>query len=95
VQPAIAETGRSIALVLDASGSMNAQLPEGTTRIDAAKAAVRQQLQCIANVARGSYFYAAGANELTDALGKAAEAKAAGHPLRKSRSSSPPRNSAN
>jgi von Willebrand factor type A domain len=35
-----AETGRSIALVLDASGSMNAKLPDGTTRIDAAKAAV-------------------------------------------------------
>ena len=38
--PAVAETGRSIELVLDASGSMNAKLPEGTTRIAAAKAAV-------------------------------------------------------
>jgi hypothetical protein len=38
--PAAAETGRSIELVLDASGSMNAKLPEGTTRIAAAKAAV-------------------------------------------------------
>jgi hypothetical protein len=37
---AAAETGRSIALVLDASGSMNAKLPDGATRIDAAKAAV-------------------------------------------------------
>lgn len=37
---AAAETGRSIALVLDASGSMNARLPDGTARIDAAKAAV-------------------------------------------------------
>jgi hypothetical protein len=37
---AAAETRRSIALVLDASGSMNAKLPEGATRIDAAKAAV-------------------------------------------------------
>jgi Ca-activated chloride channel family protein len=37
---ATAETGRSVALVLDASGSMNARLPDGTTRIDAAKAAV-------------------------------------------------------
>jgi hypothetical protein len=36
----VAETGRSIALVLDASGSMNAKLPDGTVRIDAAKAAV-------------------------------------------------------
>ncbi len=35
-----AENGRSVALVLDASGSMNAKLPDGTTRIDAAKAAV-------------------------------------------------------
>lgn len=36
----VAETGRSIALVLDASGSMNAKLPDGATRIDAAKGAV-------------------------------------------------------
>lgn len=43
----------------------------------------RQQLQCIANAARGSYFDAAGANELTDALGKAAEAKAAEAPPKK------------
>jgi len=35
-----AETGRSIALVLDASGSMNAKLADGTTRIEAAKSAV-------------------------------------------------------
>ena len=35
-----AETGRSLALILDASGSMNNKLPDGTTRIDAAKAAV-------------------------------------------------------
>lgn len=37
---AAAETGRSIALVLDASGSMNAKLPDGAARIDAAKSAV-------------------------------------------------------
>jgi uncharacterized lipoprotein YbaY len=37
---AAAETGRSIALVLDASGSMNTKLPDGTIRIDAAKSAV-------------------------------------------------------
>jgi hypothetical protein len=36
----MAKTGRSIELVLDASGSMNAAMPQGTTRIDAAKAAV-------------------------------------------------------
>jgi len=35
-----AEGERSIVLVLDASGSMNARLPDGATRIDAAKAAV-------------------------------------------------------
>lgn len=35
-----ANAGKSIALILDASGSMNAQLPEGRTRIEAAKAAV-------------------------------------------------------
>src|SRR5215204_6328517 len=35
-----AENGRSIALVLDASGSMKARLPDGTTRIEAAKTAV-------------------------------------------------------
>jgi len=38
--PAAAEGGRSVILVLDASGSMNARLPDGAARIDAAKAAV-------------------------------------------------------
>jgi len=38
--PAAAETGRSLVLVLDASGSMNARLPDGSARIDAAKTAV-------------------------------------------------------
>lgn len=37
---AAAENGRSVVLVLDASGSMNARLPDGTARIEAAKAAV-------------------------------------------------------
>jgi len=37
-----AYAGKSIALILDASGSMNAKLPEGRTRIDAAKAAVEE-----------------------------------------------------
>lgn len=41
---AYAETGRSIALVLDASGSMNAKLADGTTRIEAAKSAVADLL---------------------------------------------------
>jgi hypothetical protein len=38
--PALAETGRSVIVVLDASGSMNERLPEGRTRLEAAKAAV-------------------------------------------------------
>ena len=37
---ALAETGRSVLIVLDASGSMNQPMPEGRTRIEAAKAAV-------------------------------------------------------
>jgi hypothetical protein len=37
-----ANAGKSIALILDASGSMNAKLPEGRTRIEAAKAAVEE-----------------------------------------------------
>lgn len=36
------KAGKSIALILDASGSMNAKLPEGRTRIEAAKAAVEE-----------------------------------------------------
>ena len=38
--PALAQTARSVLVVLDASGSMNARLPEGQTRLEAAKAAV-------------------------------------------------------
>jgi hypothetical protein len=38
--PCLAQNGRSVALVLDASGSMNAKLADGQTRIDAAKKAV-------------------------------------------------------
>jgi len=45
---ATAENGRSIVLVLDASGSMNARLPDGTARIDAAKAAVADLIGKIA-----------------------------------------------
>jgi VWA domain-containing protein len=37
---ALAETGRSVLIVLDASGSMNQPMPEGRTRLEAAKAAV-------------------------------------------------------
>jgi hypothetical protein len=40
INAAPAENGRSIALVLDASGSMKARLPDGATRIEAAKTAV-------------------------------------------------------
>jgi Ca-activated chloride channel family protein len=38
--PVSAWANRSVVLVLDASGSMNAKLPSGQTRVDAAKAAV-------------------------------------------------------
>src|SRR5262245_4184845 len=38
--PALAETGRSVVIVLDASGSMNTKLSEGPTRMEAAKAAL-------------------------------------------------------
>ena len=37
---ALAEAGRSVLIVLDASGSMNQPMPEGRTRFEAAKAAV-------------------------------------------------------
>lgn len=45
---AAAENERSIVLVLDASGSMNAHLPDGTARIDAAKAAVAELIDKVA-----------------------------------------------
>src|SRR5688572_4041587 len=38
--PALPQHARSVSLVLDASGSMNAKLADGQTRIDAAKRAV-------------------------------------------------------
>ena len=38
--PALSQAGRSVSVVLDASGSMNVKLPDGQTRIDAAKNAV-------------------------------------------------------
>ena len=49
---AAAGTGRSIALVLDASGSMNAKLPDGQTKIDAAKAAVANLLSTLPGATR-------------------------------------------
>jgi hypothetical protein len=38
--PALSQNASSVSLVIDASGSMNAKLPDGQTRIDAAKKAV-------------------------------------------------------
>jgi len=52
VAPALAETGRSVLVVLDASGSMNAQLPEGGTRLEAAKAAVGDVVGSLASDTR-------------------------------------------
>lgn len=40
--PAYAEADRTIALILDSSGSMKAALPDGQTRMEAAKAAVAE-----------------------------------------------------
>jgi Ca-activated chloride channel family protein len=45
---ALAETGRSVLIVLDASGSMNQPMPEGVTRLEAAKAAVGDFLGTLA-----------------------------------------------
>lgn len=42
-----AAAGRTIELVLDASGSMNGKLPDGRTKIDAARAAVRAFLDAL------------------------------------------------
>lgn len=42
IAEAHAETDRSIALILDASGSMKANLPDGKTRMEAAKTAVAE-----------------------------------------------------
>ena len=57
-----AEGGRSIILVLDASGSMNARLPDSATRIDAAKAAVADVVGKVAPGTRHR-MYRAHANE--------------------------------
>src|SRR5437764_14755776 len=43
-----ADAAQSVALIIDASGSMNARLPEGRTRIEAAKAAVAEIVEKLA-----------------------------------------------
>jgi Ca-activated chloride channel family protein len=45
---ALADTGGSVLIVLDASGSMNQHLPEGRTRLEAAKGAVGDLLGTLA-----------------------------------------------
>jgi hypothetical protein len=50
-----AQEGRSIALILDASGSMNAKLASGQTRIEAAKAAVAAFVEKLDPKVRLSY----------------------------------------
>ena len=51
-----ADDGRSIALVLDASGSMRANLPDGASRMDAAKAAVEQLVGTLPESSRLSFW---------------------------------------
>jgi len=53
--PANAEADKSIALVLDASGSMKAALPEGKTRMEGAKAAVAEFVNTLRPEARLSF----------------------------------------
>src|SRR5918996_4569634 len=48
IDVAQAEGDSSIALILDASGSMNARLPDGTSRMDAAKSAVEELVNSLA-----------------------------------------------
>jgi hypothetical protein len=52
VAAALAETGRSVLIVLDASGSMNQPMPEGRTRLEAAKAAIGDVLDALPADAR-------------------------------------------
>jgi hypothetical protein len=52
---ALAQEGRSIALILDASGSMNARLPAGGTRLEAAKSAVAAFIEKLDPKVRLSY----------------------------------------
>jgi hypothetical protein len=55
VGTAAAQEGRSIALILDASGSMNARLAAGGSRIDAAKSAVAAFVEKLDPKVRLSY----------------------------------------
>jgi hypothetical protein len=52
---AYAQEGNSIALILDASGSMNARLPAGNTRLEAAKTAVAAFIEKLDPKVRLSY----------------------------------------
>jgi len=54
-QPVAAETGNSIALILDASGSMNGKLKDGAVKIDAAKKAVGELVSKLPDDARLSF----------------------------------------
>ncbi len=54
-QPVVAETGSSIALILDASGSMNGKLKDGTVKINAAKKAVGDVVSRLPKDARLSF----------------------------------------
>ncbi len=54
-QPAAAQKDRSIALILDASGSMNGKLADGAVKIDAAKKAVSQVISKLPAGARLSF----------------------------------------
>ena len=51
-----ADSGRSIALILDASGSMKAPLPDGASRMEAAKAAVEQLVGTLPASSRLSFW---------------------------------------
>ena len=56
VAEAHAETDRSIALILDASGSMKAALTDGKTRMEAAKTAVAEFVTGLAADTRLALF---------------------------------------
>ena len=56
VAAAQAQSSRSIALVLDASGSMKAALPDGKTRMEAAKAAVAEFVTGLASDTRVAFW---------------------------------------
>ncbi len=56
ITPAHAEADRSIALILDASGSMKAALPDGKTRMEAAKTAVADFVSTLKSDTRLSFW---------------------------------------